>query len=82
MYKKDGYKGALALAPALAGQRGLVLIDPSYEVKSEYDSVAEFIRTLHSKWPQAKVLLWYPLLEAGLHIPMLDTLHAAFRCPR
>lgn len=78
MYKKDGYKGVLALCPTVAGQHGLVLIDPSYEVKSEYEEVAAFIRALRAKWPEARVLLWYPVLEAGLHTPMLEALNAAF----
>lgn len=77
MYKKDGYKGVLSLAARAQG-RGVVMIDPSYEIKSEYDTVAAFIPELKRKWPVAAVLLWYPVLEAGLHAPMLAALSAAF----
>lgn len=71
--QKDGYAGALSLARAAKG-RGLVLIDPSYEVKHEYDLVVECVRELHNKWPQAAVLVWYPILEAGLHRSMVEAL--------
>ena len=73
---KDGYSGAMAFAKSGAG-RALVLIDPSYEVKSEYDQAAEFIIKLHAKWPKASILLWYPILEAGLHEGMIAQLSAA-----
>lgn len=76
MYHKDGYQGALSLAKVGAG-RGLVLIDPSYEVKREYDQAAEFIVALHAKWPSAAILLWYPILEAGLHESMIVRLNMA-----
>lgn len=76
MYKKDGYAGVLSLANRQEG-RGLVMVDPSYEVKDEYDAVAAFIPALKKKWPEVMVLLWYPVLEAGLHTPMLEVLSNA-----
>lgn len=76
LYKKDGYAGVLALSPPAHSSVGLVLVDPSFEVKSEYARVADFIPELVKKWPEAVILLWYPILEAGLHAPMLASLHA------
>lgn len=73
MYKKDGLKGAIHLLPPKEG-RALVLIDPSYEVKSDYEAVVACICTLKEACPQAEILLWYPVLEAGLHLPMLAAL--------
>lgn len=73
MHHRDGYKGVLALSPPVP-RRGLVLIDPSYEVKSEYEQAAEFILKLRTKWPEVRILLWYPILEAGLHEAMLERL--------
>jgi 23S rRNA (adenine2030-N6)-methyltransferase len=70
LHRRDGYEGALALAP-FTPRKGLVLIDPSYEVKSEYLQAAEFILRLVAKWPEAVVLLWYPLLPAARHVEML-----------
>lgn len=64
IHRRDGYEGVLALAP-LRPRRGLVLVDPSYEVKDEYAAAAAFVLRLARKWPEASLLVWYPLLPAG-----------------
>lgn len=74
LYKKDGYAGVMSVSPPMDSRVGLVLIDPSFEIKSEYEKVAEFIPALHKRWPEAVVLLWYPILEAGLHVEMIAQL--------
>ncbi len=74
LYKRDGYAGVMSLAGAAAGSRGVVLIDPSYEIKTEYKSAAEFVLKLHQRWHQAVIVLWYPLLEAALHEEMVAML--------
>ncbi len=66
IHRRDGYEGLLALAP-MTPRRGLVLVDPSYEVKSEYAEAARFVRALAGKWPQVTVAVWYPLLPAARH---------------
>ena len=71
---RDGYEGALAIAPPKA-RRGLILIDPSYEVKTEYQDCVTFIEKLHQKWPQAVIALWYPMLEAGYYKGMVRALN-------
>ncbi|WPZ35893.1 23S rRNA (adenine(2030)-N(6))-methyltransferase RlmJ [Thalassobaculum sp. OXR-137] len=76
IHRRDGYEGLLALSPPTP-RRGLVLIDPSYEVKTEYLQVADVTVALHRKWPQATVMIWYPILAAGLHEPMAARLLAA-----
>ena len=77
IHNRDGYEGILALAPPKP-RKGLVLVDPSYEVKSEYLQVAAFTRKLMAKWPEATVLVWYPVLKAGRHTEMLDALKLPF----
>lgn len=79
VHLRDGYEGALALAPPTP-RKGLVMIDPSYEVKTEYQDVALFLPTLIDKWPEASVLLWYPILAAKRHEAMLDTLSPMQPC--
>jgi len=73
IHHRDGYEGVLAISPPTP-RRGLVLVDPSYEVKTEYEAAAGFVLALQRKWPQACLALWYPLLPAGLHEAMLETL--------
>lgn len=74
IHRRDGLEGALALAP-MAPRRGLVLVDPSYELKPEYAAVAGFVRRLVAKWPEATVLVWYPLLPALRHRELVAGLH-------
>ncbi|WP_420566369.1 23S rRNA (adenine(2030)-N(6))-methyltransferase RlmJ [Thalassobaculum sp.] len=76
IHRRDGYEGLLAIAPPTP-RRGLVLIDPSYEVKTEYLQVAETVIALNARWPQATVMIWYPVLQAGLHAPMISRLASA-----
>lgn len=73
VHHRDGYEGILALAPPTP-RRGLVLIDPSYEVKTEYAHVAQFTRALMAKWAQSAVLIWYPILKAARHHAMIEAM--------
>lgn len=75
-YKKDGYQGSLELCPPIP-RRGLILIDPSYEVKEEYQQVASFIFKAIRQWPQATILLWYPILKQRYHIAMTEQIEQA-----
>lgn len=73
----DGYEEVLRLAPPQP-RRGLVLVDPSYEVKSEYGFVVEWMGRLFGKWPDATVLLWYPVLDSGFHVAMLESIRRGY----
>ncbi len=73
IHRRDGPAGVLALAP-FRPRKGLVLVDPSYEVKAEYAGTAEFARALVAKWPEAAIVVWYPLLPAGRHRELLGGL--------
>jgi 23S rRNA (adenine2030-N6)-methyltransferase len=73
VHGRDGYEGVLGIAP-LTPRKGLVLIDPAYEVKSEYEQVAEFVPALSAKWPEATIMVWYPLLVAGNHDRLIEGL--------
>ncbi|OGO93803.1 MAG: 23S rRNA (adenine(2030)-N(6))-methyltransferase RlmJ [Coxiella sp. RIFCSPHIGHO2_12_FULL_44_14] len=76
IHRRNGYEGVMALSPPPI-RRGLVLIDPPYEVKTEYQQVATFIITLHHRWPQAVILLWYPILKEKYHLPLKRKLQKA-----
>jgi len=51
-----------------------VVIDPSYEEKSDYEQVVRTIERAHRKWSTGGYLVWYPLLPAGLHHTLLEQL--------
>lgn len=44
-------------------KRGLLLIDPSYEVSSDYENSANSLILAYKKWNVAVLCLWYPLLK-------------------
>ena len=77
IYAKDGFETALALTPPTP-RRGMMLIDPSYEVKADYDTIPRDIANIARKWNVGIIALWYPLLTGGPHGPMLKTLQSAF----
>ena len=58
----DGFKGMLALLPPLS-RRGLVLIDPSYEMKTDYTQVFNAVMQAHKKFSTGSYAIWYPVVE-------------------
>jgi 23S rRNA (adenine2030-N6)-methyltransferase len=44
-------------------KRGLLLMDPSYEVDSDYTNVMDSLREAHRRWTSGIICLWYPLLK-------------------
>lgn len=77
VYQKDGFELALALTPPTP-RRGLLLMDPSYEVKDDYDAIPRHMAAIHRKWNVGILILWYPILRGAPHAPMLGALTAAF----
>ncbi len=75
--KRDGFEMALALCPPTP-RRGLTLIDPSYEVKADYDRIPKLIGQIARKWNVGIITLWYPILADAPHRPMLTELGQAF----
>jgi 23S rRNA (adenine2030-N6)-methyltransferase len=72
----EGFAGLPTLLPP-ANRRALVLIDPSYEIKTDYRSVLETLRAAMVKFPTGTYAVWYPMLkriEAQQLIPRLKTL--------
>ncbi len=68
---RDGFTGVLALSPPKSNA-GLVLIDPSYEVKTEYALTGLFALDLAKLWPKATIVIWYPILPAARHHELLS----------
>ena len=75
-HPQDGFAMAHKVCPP-EPRRGLLLIDPSYEVKSDYETIPTQILKLHRKWNVGVIALWYPILEGGPHVPMLGKLESA-----
>ncbi len=60
--KEDGLKTFTRLLPPLS-RRGLVLIDPSYELKTDYAAVVNALITAHRRFAGGIYALWYPVVE-------------------
>ena len=59
---ENGFEGLNALLPP-SSRRGLVLVDPSYEIKSDYDRVVDRIAGGHKKFNSGIYAIWYPVVD-------------------
>jgi len=62
MANTDGLQGLIANMPPKE-RRGLVLIDPSYEIKTEYEEVVESLIAAHRRFATGTYALWYPVVK-------------------
>ncbi len=56
----DGWTALPAFVPPKE-RRGLVLIDPPFEAKDEFERMADGFAEAFAKWPTGSYLLWYPV---------------------
>ena len=56
----DGWLALPAFVPPNE-RRGLVLIDPPFEAKDEFDRLAERFAAAFARWPTGTYVLWYPV---------------------
>ncbi|CUJ01167.1 23S rRNA (adenine(2030)-N(6))-methyltransferase RlmJ [Cognatishimia activa] len=73
IHRRDGFEMAQAVCPPTP-RRGMLLIDPSYEIKTDYETIPKQIAKLHRKWNVGVIALWYPILADGTHLPMVTAL--------
>jgi len=83
----DGFAGLKSLLPP-PPRRALVLIDPSYEDKHDYERVFHALKESLTRFPGGSYALWYPqLTRLGAHelparlkrLPAVSWLHVALR---
>ncbi len=81
----DGFAGLKATLPP-PPRRALVLIDPSYEVKTDYSQVIKGLQEAIKRFPTGTYAVWYPQLartesrllpEKLKALPIENWLHAA-----
>ncbi|MEW6990946.1 23S rRNA (adenine(2030)-N(6))-methyltransferase RlmJ [Colwelliaceae bacterium 6441] len=63
--QSDGYQGVLGLIP-VPSRRGIVLIDPPYELKEDYQKAVKTIINAYKKFATATYILWYPVVKREL----------------
>ena len=59
--RRDGFEGLRALLPP-PSRRGLVLIDPSYELKTDYNAVVDCLEDALKRFPTGTYAVWYPVI--------------------
>jgi 23S rRNA (adenine2030-N6)-methyltransferase len=59
---EDGFAACLALLPPVE-RRGLVLIDPPYELKEDYQRVVDTLLGAYQRFATGTYALWYPVVE-------------------
>jgi 23S rRNA (adenine2030-N6)-methyltransferase len=69
--KSDGYQGVLGLVPP-PNRRGVVLIDPPYELKEDYLKAVRTIVNAYKKFATGTYILWYPIVKRELVEQMQD----------
>ncbi len=71
----DGF-GALRAELPPPSRRGVVLIDPSYEIKTDYARVLTAVREGLGRFAEATILVWYPQLQRLEPREMVERLKA------
>jgi 23S rRNA (adenine2030-N6)-methyltransferase len=74
--RDDGLALLIARVPP-PERRAVVLIDPSYEVKTDYEAVVDALAAAHHRFPTGTYLLWYPVIERARTLALLDALTTA-----
>ena len=60
---RDSYQRLNKLLPPKE-KRAVILIDPSYELKDEYEKVLKMLSDCYKKFPLGVYIIWYPVLKS------------------
>ena len=60
----DGWQALNAYLPP-PERRGLVVVDPPFEDRDEFENLAKGLELAHRKWASGIFLLWYPIKGEG-----------------
>lgn len=75
IHARDGFEAVPALVPP-PERRGLVLVDPSYELKDDYREVPAMVARAFKRWRHGIHLIWFPVLAEARHEAMVEALAA------
>jgi 23S rRNA (adenine2030-N6)-methyltransferase len=66
LHERDAYEGLLAVIPPKE-KRGLVMIDPPYELeRKDFPQLVELIAAAHKKWSTGCFAIWYPIKDRAM----------------
>ncbi len=72
--KADGFHALKADLPPLE-KRGLILIDPPYEIKTDYTTVVKAVQAGYQRFATGIYAIWYPVVQRAT----VDDLEQAFQ---
>ena len=65
-HERDAYEGLFGVIPPKE-KRGLVMIDPPYEVeRKDFPQLVDLIATAYKKWPTGVFAIWYPIKDRAM----------------
>jgi 23S rRNA (adenine2030-N6)-methyltransferase len=70
---QDGFSGIKACLPP-PSKRAVVLIDPPYELKTDYQAVVDCIKDSLKRFATGTYLIWYPILQRPEPVQMIEDL--------
>ncbi|MDQ6992772.1 MAG: 23S rRNA (adenine(2030)-N(6))-methyltransferase RlmJ [Mariprofundus sp.] len=73
LLKRDAFEALKGLLPAKE-KRGIVFLDPSYELKGEYRQIAKAVAAAYHRFATGVYVIWYPLLPAQRHLDLFNEL--------
>ncbi|MGA0855011.1 MAG: 23S rRNA (adenine(2030)-N(6))-methyltransferase RlmJ [Burkholderiaceae bacterium] len=85
--KSDGFVQLKAALPPIS-RRALVLMDPSFEIKTDYDKAIAALRDAVARFASGCYVIWLPMLQRFevdrfvrqvMNMPVANKLHVAFR---
>lgn len=62
LYQQNGFEQLNRLLPP-PSRRGVVVMDPSYEAKSDYRQVPVSVKEALKRFAQACIVIWYPIVQ-------------------
>ena len=58
----DAYQSIKAFTP-MPEKRGLVVLDPAFEVRDEFDKILSALKRLKQRFASGMVMIWYPIKD-------------------
>jgi len=62
VHDRNGYEALIASVPPKEN-RGLVLIDPPYEIENEYEVLVDTLKKAKTRWQNGMYAIWFPIKE-------------------
>jgi 23S rRNA (adenine2030-N6)-methyltransferase len=75
VFKEDSFKNFKAHLPPTCN-RGVILIDPSYELIVDYENVSKLLKECIKRFSHGVYLIWYPVVERGADKLLLESIEA------